>query len=291
VRDFAGKVAVVTGAASGVGLALARSLGGEAAKVVLADVEKGALDSAVAELSRAGHEATGVVTDVTRYAGVTHLADTVFERHGAVHLLFNNAGVGLDETTTPIWAAEENDWRWALGVNVWGVIHGMRAFVPRMLERGEEGHVVNTSSGNGGLVPLPNTPIYSTTKAAVTTMTEVLHYQLQAAGGKIRASVLFPGPHIVNTNIFGAARNRPAALAPEHGPDRPPPTLEELRGMMEQAGIAFAVTEPAEVAESTLEALREDRFWILPPSPAQDARIRERVESILARRNPVLGKP
>jgi len=289
MQHFAGRVAVVTGGASGVGRALGERFAREGMKVVLSDVEKAALDTTVSELRAAGHEVTGVVADVSRYEQVEALARRTLDRYGAIHVVCNNAGVGLDEMDTRIWEAEESDWAWALGVNVWGVIHGIRAFVPLMLERGEEGHVVNTSSGNGGLVSLPNTPVYSTTKAAVTTLSEVLNYQLQMVGAKIKAAVLFPGPNIVNTNILAADRNRPAELAPDRVPGRPTPTLDDIRGVMEKAGIRFAVTEPDEVAETTLQALREDRFWILPPSLEQDERIRARSESILERRTPVLG--
>jgi len=160
-----------------------------------------------------------------------------------------------------------------------------------MLAGGEEGHVVNTSSGNGGLCPLATTPIYSTTKAAVTTVSEVLSYQLQMVGARIRASVLFPGPHIVNTGIFAAARNRPADLPMETDPSAPPPSLEDIRRMAKQAGMELPVTEPEEVAETALAALREDRFWILPESEETDARLRERLEGILERRNPVWAPP
>jgi NAD(P)-dependent dehydrogenase (short-subunit alcohol dehydrogenase family) len=288
MRDFAGRVAVVTGGASGIGRALGARLAREGAKLVLADVEKPALDAAVAELRRVGPEVTGVATDVSKLASVQALADEVYDRHGACHLLFNNAGIGTDETRTKLWESPESDWTWTFRVNVWGVIHGIKAFVPRMLAGGDEGHVVNTSSGNGGLYPLPFTPIYASSKAAVTAISEVLHHQLRLAGSKLRAAVLYPGPHIVNTGIFRAARNRPAELPPERELP-PPPTLDEIRQMTERAGATFAVTEPEEVAEYALAGLREDRFWLLPPeSPESDARLRARVESILARGEPPL---
>jgi NAD(P)-dependent dehydrogenase (short-subunit alcohol dehydrogenase family) len=288
MRAFAGRVAVVTGGASGIGRALGARFAREGMKVVLADVEKPALDATVAALRGAGAEVAGVVTDVSKLASLQALADEVYDRHGACHVLCNNAGVGTDETRSRIWDSPEADWTWTLRVNVWGVLHGIKAFVPRMLAGGEEGHVVNTSSGNGGLYPLPFTPIYATTKAAVTTITEVLHHQLRMAGSKLRAAVLYPGPHIVDTGIFRAARNRPADLPPERELP-PPPTLDDIRQMTESAGATFAVTRPDEVAEYALAALREDRFWILPPESAEsDARVRARVESILARSDPPL---
>jgi NAD(P)-dependent dehydrogenase (short-subunit alcohol dehydrogenase family) len=290
MRDLKGKVAVVTGGASGIGRALGRRFAREGMKLVLADVEKGALGATVEMMRREGATVMGVVTDVSRYDSVEALARRTLETYGGVHVVCNNAGIGTDETRTTLWQSPESDWTWAFRVNVWGVIHGIKAFVPLMLERGEEGLVVNTSSGNGGLYPLATTPIYSTTKAAVTTITEVLNYQLQMAGGRIKASVLFPGPHIVNTNIFTAARNRPADLPDEKEPV-PPPTLADIKGFYEAAGIAFAVTEPDEVAEVALDGIRNDRFWILPPSAETDAAVRDRLEGILARRNPVLRAP
>ena len=285
MREFAGRVAVVTGGASGIGRALGERFAREGMKVVLADVEEAALDRTVRELSAAGHAVTGAVCDVARYDSVQALAKQVFATHGNVHLLCNNAGIGTDETKSMVWDSAGNDWTWAFGVNVFGVVHGIRAFVPTMLARGEEGHVLNTSSGNGGLYPLPTTPIYAATKAAVTTVTEVLHYQLQMTGAKLRASVLYPGPHMVNTNIFAAARNRPAELPLERDLG-PPPTLEEIRTMMEGAGVEFQLTEPEEVAEHALEGVRNEQFWILPPSKSADAAVRARLESLLARTNP-----
>lgn len=286
MRELARRVAVVTGGASGIGRALGARLAAEGARLVLADVEKAALDAAVAELASGGAQVQGVVADVSDAGSVQALADRVWEIHGACHLLVNNAGIGTDETRTPVWASSPNDWAWALRVNLWGALHGIRAFVPRMLADGEEGRVVNTSSGNGGLFPLPTTPIYATTKAALTCLTEVLHHQLRMAGARLGASVLFPGPHVVNTRIFDAARNRPADLPMETDPDAKPPSLEDLRRMAEQAGFAFRVTEPEEVAAFAVEGIREGRFWLLPASEETDARVRARMESILAREDP-----
>jgi len=285
MRDFAGKVGVVTGGASGIGRALGARFAAEGMKVVLADVEKSALDATVAELRREGGAVTGIVTDVSQQDAVSALADEVYASHRAVHVLCNNAGIGTDETRSRIWDSPANDWTWAFRVNVWGVLHGIKAFVPKMLAGGEEGHIVNTSSANGGLYPLPATPIYATTKAAVTTITGVLHHQLGMARAKIRASVLFPGPHIVATNIFDAARNRPLDL-PNERAGTPPPTLDDIRRMAEQAGSKFAVTQPKDVADYTFEALQHDQFWILPPGGRSDEVVRARVESILGRRDP-----
>ncbi|MEE8312530.1 MAG: SDR family NAD(P)-dependent oxidoreductase [Candidatus Binatia bacterium] len=289
MKDLAGKVAVITGAASGVGRAVAARLLAEGMKVVAADVEKRTLDATVAELgasSDAGGEISGVVTDVSSQDSVDALAATAYDRHGAVHLVCNNAGVGAWEDA-PLWELPLNDWRWTFNVNVWGVIHGIRAFVPRMLAGGEEGRVVNTSSGNGGGVTvLPNTPIYSTSKSAVTTVTEVLHLQLTMAGAKIGASVLFPGPHIVETNIFSAARNRPEDLIREFPNNSPPPTLEQVKEMVQSAGATLDTTSPESVAEDLLAGVRAGRFWILPASERADTQIRGRLEGLIERRDP-----
>jgi len=152
MQDFNGKVAVVTGGASGIGRSLVKELLGEGAKVVIADVEQSALDKVLGEFAGAG-EVTGVVTDVSSADSVNALADKVYETHGACHLLFNNAGVAAPSAN--VWETTVNDWRWVHGVNVMGVIHGIQAFVPRMIAGGEEGHVINTSSGDGGISPLP----------------------------------------------------------------------------------------------------------------------------------------
>lgn len=286
MQDFAGKVAVVTGGASGIGLALAERFAREGMKLVVADVEAPALEKAVAGLRAAGAEAEGVVTDVTSFESVQALQERAVERFGRVHVLCNNAGVGAHEDL-PVWELPLSDWRWCLEVNLWGVIHGVKAFLPGMLAHGEEGHVVNTSSGNGGLMLLPSTPIYSTTKSAVSTLSEVLHLQLVQQRARIRASVLYPGPHLVTSNIFTAARNRPERHAREVPQVAPPVTLETLQGLAVQAGFELHTTTPAEVAEHTLEGLRKDAFFILPPSEDGDARFRERVENVLQRRNPV----
>lgn len=288
MKDFAGKVAVITGGASGIGRAIGERLAREGVKLVLADVEPAALERTVAELRGAGVEATGVVTDVRKPAAVEALAEKTLSTYGGVHLVFLNAGVGTDETRQMLWQSPENDWRWVLDVNLFGVLNGIKTFVPILLERGEEAHVVNTSSGNGGLFPLPTTPIYAAVKAAVTCVSEVLHAQLLMTGAPVKASVLFPGPHLVRTNIFTAHRNRPADAPYEKDPDTPPPTFDEIKVMIESAGLPFAVTEPPEVAELAFQGLREDRFWLIPASEDNDARVRERMEGILARENPPL---
>jgi len=280
VRDLAGKHAVVTGGASGIGRAIVARLAREGMRIVVADVEPAALDAAVAELRAGGAEVTGVATDVASFESVQALARRAVETYGPVHLLCNNAGVGAQEDV-PLWELPLSDWRWTFDVNVWGVIHGLKAFVPGMLAHGEEAHVVNTSSGNGGLIVLPFTPIYSTSKSAVSALTEVLHHQL--AGTTVRVSVLYPGPNVVATNIFSAARNRPATHAREQAQVMPPITLE---GLKEMFGGKLDITQPEEVAEELLTGITSDAFYILPRNERTDAGVRARLESVLARRNP-----
>jgi NAD(P)-dependent dehydrogenase (short-subunit alcohol dehydrogenase family) len=286
VQDFSGKVAVVTGGASGIGRALCLRLAREGMKLVVADVEEPALRGAVDALKSAGAEALGVATDVTSFESVQALERAAVRAFGRVHVLCNNAGVGAHEDV-PLWELPLTDWQWTLSVNLWGVIHGIKAFLPGMLAHGETGHVVNTSSGNGGLVLLPSTPIYATSKSAVSTLTEALHLQLVQQKAKVRAHVLYPGPHLVTSNIFTAARNRPERFRREMPQVAPPVTLDTLRGLAQRAGFELQTTTPEEVAEFALEGLRRGAYYLLPPSPDGDARFRERMENVLRRRDPV----
>lgn len=280
MRDFRGKIAVITGGASGVGRAIGARLAREGARVVLADIDQAKLDATAAEI---GAEA-GMTVDVTKEASVDALAERLFDHFGAVHLLFNNAGVGLGEAKREIWTLPLNDWRWGIDVNVLGVVHGIKAFVPRMLASGEEGVVINTSSTNGGLRSLPNTPIYAATKAAVTSISEVLYQQLLREGGKVRAAVLFPGPNTVNTSIMASNLVRPADYAGDTPPDAVAyRTMEEL---VKTTGLKIALTQPEEVADFAVEGVRAGRFWLLPESDAGDAMIRARTDGLLERANP-----
>lgn len=285
MRDLRGRVAVVTGGASGVGRAMAERFAAEGMRVVVADVERDALEAAVGQMSSSFKDVQGVLTDVSDYSSVEHLRDSALAAFGEVHVLCNNAGVGSG-AEGHIWEHELNDWRWAMNVNVWGVIHGVKAFLPVMLERGEEGHVVNTSSGNGGVSPLPSTPVYALTKAAVVTVSECLYAQLRSIGAKVSASVLFPGPHMLRTGLWTSWRNRPADLPKEHPRRTPYPTLEDIEAEMEKAGMALEYTPVEEVAAQVVHAVREDLFWILPRSDRTDASIRERSRSMLDRANP-----
>lgn len=285
MQDLAGRVAVITGGAGGVGRALADRFGREGMRVVLADVFPDALDDAVAGLGSSGVEALGVVTDVSDHDSVAHLADAAYDTFGAVHLLCNNAGVGAGATGR-IWDHTLNDWGWGLAVNLWGVIHGIKAFVPRMLAGGDEGHVMNTSSGNGGIAPLANTAVYATTKAAVTTVSEVLYGQLAAAGSRIGVSVLFPGPKVLKTGLLTSARHRPPRWS-DGTTVAAPTTIDEVEARLRAAGIEPDYTPVEDVADAALAGILAGRFWILPASERTDDRIRARAASMLERSAPV----
>jgi len=285
VEQLSGRVAVVTGGAAGIGRAMVERFAREGMAVMAADVEEAALDATVAELRADGLEVTGARTDVADYGSVVALRERTLEAYGGVHLVCNNAGIGAG-AEGPLWEHELNDWRWALGVNLWGVIHGINAFVPAMVAGGDEGHVVNTSSGNGGVSPLRGTPQYAVTKAAVVTLTECLYAQLADAGSVVGASVLFPGPHMLRTGLFTSWRNRPAALAKERPRATPYPTIEDIEAQMAAAGITPAYTEPSEVADQVVEGVRAGAFWIMAPSATADAQIRARANAMLARANP-----
>jgi NAD(P)-dependent dehydrogenase (short-subunit alcohol dehydrogenase family) len=285
IENFDGKVAVVTGGASGIGRAMGERFAQEGMRVVLADVRPPELDATVAELRSRGLEVTGVSADVSKQASVEALRDRTLEAYGSVHLVCNNAGIGAGAEGR-MWEHEQNDWRWALDVNVWGVINGISAFVPVMLEQGDDGHVVNTSSGNGGISPLPGTPQYAVTKAAVVTITECLYAQLRDVGDKVGASVLFPGPHMLRTGLFESWRSRTEEFAKERPRQTPYTTVEDLEVMMKAAGVEIAYTEPSEVAAQVVDAILADQFWIQPASERTDENIRARAASMLARTNP-----
>ena len=213
--DLVGKVAVVTGAASGIGRALAERSAQEGMKVVLADVEERALSAVASEMAGAGADVLAARTDVSRSADVEALAEQTVARYGAAHLLFNNAGVHGGGT---VWQSTIADWRWVLGVNLWGVIHGLRAFVPIMLEQDTDCHIVNTGS-TAGLMATPGWGVYGASKAAIISVTETHQYELMMREAKIGVSVLCPGG--VKTRLLEAERNRPFGLQNPLGQDAP----------------------------------------------------------------------
>ena len=285
MRLTEGQVAVVTGAASGIGLAMARRFAAEGLKVVLADVEESALRKAADELAADGAELFAHVVDVGDRDAVFALADAAYDAFGAVHVVCNNAGVGSGAEGR-MWEHEPNDWQWAFAVNVWGVFHGIQAFVPRMIASGEPGHVVNTSSGDGGIAPLPTASVYAVTKAAVVTMTESLYAHLKTEHARVGASVLFPGPHMLRTGLWESHRNRPARYAKRRPRRTPYRSLGQWETAMQETGHEVAFTPVEEVAELVVDGIRADRFWMLPPSEHSDRQIRARAQSMLDRAAP-----
>jgi len=277
MKDFQNKIAVVTGAASGIGRALAGKSAQEGMKVVLADVEESALKQAEEELKASGAEVLAVRTDVSKAGDVEALAQQAFATYGAVHLLFNNAGVGAGTT---VWESSLADWQWVLGVNLWGVIYGIHYFVPQMLAQNTEGHIVNTASA-AGLVSSSGAGIYKVSKHGVVTLSETLAIELAARGARLKASVLCP--EWVNTRILDAERNRPQALqnAPEE--QRMSPEMAAVLEVVHQwvqEGLA-----PSQVAEMVFDAIRQEKFYIFT-HPTTKLGVRLRMEDILEERMP-----
>jgi NAD(P)-dependent dehydrogenase (short-subunit alcohol dehydrogenase family) len=276
VQQLDGRVAVVTGGASGIGRALASRFAAEGMKVVIGDVEKPALDAAVAELAATGAEVEGVVTDVADGEQMQALAETAVARFGGVHVACLNAGVGGGGLS---WEMSVETWRWVLGVNLWGVIHGVRTFVPLLMQQ-REAHIVNTASV-AGLVAAPFMGPYNASKHAVVAISETLHHELAMSAPHVKVSVLCPG--WVNTAIADSARNRPPHLQVDGEGE---PAAEMLRGFLD-AGMP-----PEEVAGKVVDAIREERFWILTHDDESDmwvAMVNRRLRSLERRTNPELG--
>jgi len=252
MRELRGRVAVVTGAASGIGFAMARRFAAEGMRLVLADVEEAALAESARALESGGAELLTRPTDVSSAEQVEALADAAFERFGAAHVIANNAGVVC---AGPAHELAPQDWNWVLRVNLWGVIHGVRVFTPRLVEQGE-GHMLATAS-IAGLAAVPGLGAYNVSKFGVVALMETLHHELAEAGSKVGVSVLCPGN--VLTRITEADRNRPDALRPPGGP-----TPAELT-FRSEAGRALAEEgmPPDAVAELVVSAIRRRRFWIL----------------------------
>ena len=259
MENFNNKIAAVTGGASGIGRSLVKELLAAGAKVVVADVEQAALDRLMTEFAGAG-ELSGVVTDVSDPASVNAFADKVYELHGACHYLFNNAGVAAPSAN--VWETTENDWKWVHGVNVLGVVHGIQAFVPRMIEAGHEGHVINTSSGDGGVSPLPYQSVYASSKAAVSCITECLAAQLLTEQTNLGASIFYPSGGLLDTGIWTTDRNRPKDLAREK-PYDPVPTVQDFQKAAAAAGMELPVQDLDELARFCLQGIVEQRFVIM----------------------------
>ena len=276
MKQLAGKIAVITGAGSGFGREFARIATRERMKLMLADIQKDALVEAVEEARAAGADAAGLRVDVASAADVQRLADQTMERFGAAHLLFNNAGVAGCGGFA--WEASLKDWQWVLGVNLMGVVHGIRTFIPLMLKQNCECHVVNTASA-AGLVCAPLMGVYNVSKHGVVALSETLFHDLRAAGAKVGVSVLCPA--YVPTNIAKSERNRPSELAEDA-----PPTASQLAARQRsEKAISSGRLSAAEVARLTFEAVREGRFYVIT-HPKLLASVELRLQDISARRNP-----
>jgi len=270
LETFEGRVAVITGAASGIGLAYSQLLGGLGMHLVLADIEVGALEVARDTIGDAAASVMTVVCDVSDSSSVEALADATFDTHHTVHLLCNNAGVSV---TRSLITATTADWQWMLGVNVWGVIHGIQSFVPRMIERGQPGHVVNTCSIASWTV-MPGYGMYSATKHATAAISEALLGDLQAAGASIGVTAVCPS--LVRTRLFSADRNRPEDL--RDGPDTGDRTSSDEQDRID--AITDGIQTPADVAAVMVEGIRADRLWVFPNRDRLDF-VRQRFDRVL----------
>ena len=276
MKEFQNRVAVVTGGASGVGKALAKAFLREGMKVVIADVEEPALKLATEEL---GGKVMGVVTDVSDAASVQALAERVFDAHGACHILCNNAGVAAPNLD--LWETEPSDFQWVHGVNVDGVAHGVQAFVPRMIESGEEGLVINTSSGDGGISPLAQQVVYASSKAAVSIMTECLGAQLVGRGTKLRAAIFYPSGGMLDTGIWSTKRNRPKELARKgQVASDQETTFEDFMEGAKKAGFEMPVQDLDELADFVLDGIRNEDFVIMIGRETMEAQLNDRAAKL-----------
>ncbi len=280
MRDFEGKTAVVTGGASGMGLAFARRFAAEGMNVVLADIEADALNTQVTRLEQEERNVLGVIVNTMRRETLENLRDEAIDRFGNIHILCNNAGVaGLDDagmTSGEIlgpWDVPDSTWDWVMGVNFWGVLYGCQVFIPHMLDHGEEGHIVNTASVAG---LIPGGGAYGVSKHGVLALTEGIYQSFEAMGAKLSASVLCPG--LVNTNIGHAERNRPSEFGAPVDPND-----EAREGLLSMLSGGM---DPEQVAGIVFDSIVEQRCYILPHTSWDDF-VRGRVDNIVARGAPL----
>ena len=284
--NLMGKTAVITGAASGIGLAAAERFLKAGMKVVIADIDADSIEKQVSRLKFEGHPVEGKVTDVTSESSVRELAEFTQSKFGNIHILFNNAGIGggaADDKS--LWEASISDWKWVLDINVWGVIHGIRVFTPLMLAHGQEGHIINTASKAGLTF---GTSLYSTSKHTVLALTEALYVQLKQMNSKLVVSVLCPGA--VNTNLnSNSNRIRPVNTQPDNIPnltnqDKSFQSINFMSTYQNTVQTRMAAgLEPAEMAEILMQGLETGDFYILP-NRLEDAGVKERFKNIQARK-------
>ena len=278
MQEFEGKTAVVTGAASGIGKALAEKFAQEKMQVVLADIEEEALEKTVEGLRKYQHRVIGVKADVLVEESISELFAKATEQYGNIHILCNNAGIGANSGNKAIWEIEKNDWDWVMGVNYQGVLSGIQTFLPHMIDHGEEGHVVTTVSMAG---LLPGAGTYGVSKHAVMALTEALSRDLIAKNTKINASVLCPG--FVDTNIDQSERNRPGYLMESQESESESDSQEEDLSSAMMSAMLRQGKKPEEIAEIVFEAINENIFYILS-HPAWDETLRNHFDNILSRK-------
>lgn len=280
MKNFADKIAVITGGAGGLGREFANIAAGLGMKIVLADVQQDALERARIELEGQGAQVLAMLCDVRKGEQVQALADAAMARFGAVHLVFNNAGVGAGGL---VWENSEADWEWVLGVNLWGAIHGVRIFTRLMLECAKRdpqfaGHIVNTAS-MAGLLNAPAMGVYNVSKHAVVSLSETLYHDLQLVGAPIGASVLCP--YFVPTGISQSHRNRPDDVKMDAAPTASQLAAQALTAKAVESGKVTA----AQVAQLTFDAVRDGQFYIYS-HPGALGNVAERMDAIVHQRNP-----
>ncbi len=279
MKDFTGKVAVVTGGASGIGWGIAERCAAEGMKVVIADIEEAALKNAARTLQEGGADVLTVRTDVSELKDVETLAQKTIDMFGGIHLLFNNAGVNTDiSLRKPVWENTIADWEWMLGVNLWGVIHGVKVFLPIMMRQNTECHIVNTAS-MAGLIAEPQLVIYAVTKQGIIALSEGLYIQLKERNSPIGMSVLCPA--FVSSRLFEAERNRPVGLKNPNEPAKP----RQPAQLVSQFNKVSPTLTPAQSADIVFKAIREGTFYIFTDPLVQEL-FRQRSENILNGKNP-----
>lgn len=272
MKNLENKVAVITGAASGIGKGIAEAFIKAGLKVVLSDIEQDALNTTTNYFRDQGADVDSIIADVSKPEDLNKLAEHTLQKYGKVHVLCNNAGVYAG--SSPSWKSTLDDWNWIIGVNLMGVVHGIQTFLPIMLEQGEDAHIVNTSS-IAGLI-LPGGALYRTTKTAIVALSESLHLELERSAQKPNVSVLCPA--MVDTNLMYSARNRPSQYS-KSGPPSSQAAVQNAKQAFKDG------LKPIEVGDHVVQAILDERFYILP-NPEWTGHVRDRAELIINGENP-----